>query len=98
MKARHAMTVALPCVLFAGATIFLAGSLWIPHGESHGLLRFVGTSQRIEHSARGQTGFADVVERVRPAVIGIRTKVAASAGPTSPLGRFGQLDEPKNES
>jgi serine protease Do len=97
MKARHATIIALPCALIVGTTAFLAGSLFTPRAERHDLIRSVIGPERImRNPAGGQTGFADVVDVVRPAVIGIRTKVAAGSGSASPLDRFGRL-EPKNE-
>jgi len=80
----------LPLVAAAVATLFAAGGLPFGHGATASEVDAIG--------APAPLGFADIVERVKPAVVGVRVAVEETASsddpqqripPDSPMRRFG---------
>jgi hypothetical protein len=97
MKILRAVMVAVPCAAVLGAAAWLIGTeASAPHRDGRGVLDFATASRPMGTPA----SFADMVQVIKPAVIGVRTKAAEDLdahGLASPMDRFGQFQPPKTE-
>src|SRR5688500_5018341 len=80
--ARRAALLACP-----GIALLLTGAGVAAAAEQHGGANVVAGSQAAPSAAR-QTDFVDVVERVKPAVVGVRIALRLDSGTRDEVQRF----------